>query len=220
MRISRFLPLAVTLGVEMAAVVVVVALRRHPDIAVDWGHLDSWLRNTSPESVLASAAFHVGAAATGWLLLATLAYLAARMLRMGRIAATLGTATLPIVRRAVDRTILVVATTATLAAPAAALGQESTELMPPGTKSIGYDTAAQAVETAPPPPPTTAADRYVVRRGDSFWRIAAARVAPSSDVAGYWVRLVNENRGSLRSGNPDLIYPGEAFVLPPLDDKP
>jgi hypothetical protein len=34
------------------------------------------------------------------------------------------------------------------------------------------------------------------------------------EVAAYWVRVLVANRGRLRSGNPDLIYPREYVRLP------
>jgi nucleoid-associated protein YgaU len=55
---------------------------------------------------------------------------------------------------------------------------------------------------------------HVVAAGESLWTIAAARIAPGTDVAPYWARVVEANRSTLRSGHPNLIYPGEAIALP------
>ena len=64
---------------------------------------------------------------------------------------------------------------------------------------------------------------YTVVPGDNFWAIAKAQVAaktgqePSeAEVASYWVKLIDANRSSIRSGDPDLIFPGEVFTLPPV----
>lgn len=54
---------------------------------------------------------------------------------------------------------------------------------------------------------------WTVRRGDNLWRIAAIG-AGHEDIADYWRRLITANAGLLRSGDPDLIYPGEQIVLP------
>jgi nucleoid-associated protein YgaU len=64
-----------------------------------------------------------------------------------------------------------------------------------------------------------------VVRGDNLWAIASARLAEvrgrraaelsDREVAAYWVTVVEANRG-LRSGDPDLIYPGEVVELPPV----
>jgi hypothetical protein len=81
---------------------------------------------------------------------------------------------------------------------------------------------------APPqsPAPEVASTPYVVATGDSLWTIAAGHLAhatgravaalPADEVASYWVRVVDANRDALRSGNPNLIYAGEALELPPL----
>lgn len=67
----------------------------------------------------------------------------------------------------------------------------------------------------PPPAPVEAAPAvHVVAAGESLWTIAAVRVAPGADVAPYWARMVEANRATLRSGNPNLIYPGEVVELP------
>jgi hypothetical protein len=60
-----------------------------------------------------------------------------------------------------------------------------------------------------------------VQPGDNMWRLAESHLAltlgrppSSSEVAPYWRRVVEANRGLIRSGNPDLIFPGEVLVLP------
>jgi nucleoid-associated protein YgaU len=65
-----------------------------------------------------------------------------------------------------------------------------------------------------------------VVRGDNFWTIARTRLAEvrgrraadlsDREIAVYWVTVVEANRGRLRSGDPDLIYPGEVVELPPV----
>lgn len=64
---------------------------------------------------------------------------------------------------------------------------------------------------------------YTVVSGDNFWKIAKNQVRnglgrePSNaEVANYWVKLIDANRATIRSGDPDLIFPGEVFQLPPL----
>ncbi len=62
---------------------------------------------------------------------------------------------------------------------------------------------------------------YVVARGDNFWAIADAHLTlvrgsspTNSQIATYWRQMVDANRTTITSGNPDLIYPGEQIVLP------
>ena len=61
--------------------------------------------------------------------------------------------------------------------------------------------------------------------GDNLWTIARDHLAEARggadeptrrEVAAYWLRVVEANRDRLVSGDPDLIYPGERTVLPPV----
>jgi nucleoid-associated protein YgaU len=65
-----------------------------------------------------------------------------------------------------------------------------------------------------------------VAEGDNLWTIARARLVEirkrraselsDREVAAYWIKVVAENRRRLRSGDPNLIYPGETIELPPV----
>ncbi len=73
---------------------------------------------------------------------------------------------------------------------------------------------------APAPGPTI----YTVQVGDNLWTIAERHVtaatgrAPSeAETARYWSTLVDVNRDEIRSGDPDLIFPGERIQCPPVD---
>lgn len=50
---------------------------------------------------------------------------------------------------------------------------------------------------------------YTIRKGDTLWGIAKSRYGNG----GLWSEIWNNNRGNLRSGNPNLIYPGEVIRL-------
>ena len=61
----------------------------------------------------------------------------------------------------------------------------------------------------------------VVEPGDHLWKISRTeltrrlgRSAAPDEVAPYWLSVIDANRDSLRSGDPDLIYPGESITLP------
>lgn len=63
-----------------------------------------------------------------------------------------------------------------------------------------------------------------VERGDHLWKISARHLAdfyqrpPSNrEVSPYWRDTIETNRNRLRSGDPDLIYPGEEVALPPIE---
>ena len=71
------------------------------------------------------------------------------------------------------------------------------------------------------------ADVVTVAPGDHLWGLAAAHVAASEgravqdlapdEIVDAWREVVETNRGHLRSGDPDLIHPGEDITLPSLD---
>lgn len=93
---------------------------------------------------------------------------------------------------------------------------------PPATRPPAGGPQPVAPPRRPATPPTTASSRrpgpvvHEVVAGDSLWRLAARRVG-SRDVeavGAYWLRVVAANRDRIRSGDPDLIYPGERIVLP------
>ena len=66
------------------------------------------------------------------------------------------------------------------------------------------------------------ASTYEVRPGDHLWSIAedvltqrtGRAIVPDHEIAPFWRTLIEANRDSLRSGNPDLIYPGEVLTIP------
>ncbi len=80
------------------------------------------------------------------------------------------------------------------------------------------------VHISDPPHTVAPTETYLVVPGDSFWRIAAVRVEAHlgriptpSEIAGHWRVLIAANQDRLAiPGNPDLIFPGDELVLPPL----
>lgn len=64
---------------------------------------------------------------------------------------------------------------------------------------------------------------YVVQPGDSIWSVSFVHLhrsrtgpVPDPEVLRVWRQVVDLNRGRLRSGDPDLIFPGEILTLPDL----
>ncbi|MCP4306751.1 MAG: LysM peptidoglycan-binding domain-containing protein [bacterium] len=101
------------------------------------------------------------------------------------------------------------------------------------TPTIANEPASPQVPTAPvaeAPKPTPAiraiatepsptATKYTVVAGDSLWAIALREVGQGADgdaaaVTSYWRQVMAANRTTLRSGDPNLIYPGEIVTLP------
>ena len=66
-----------------------------------------------------------------------------------------------------------------------------------------------------------AQESVVVQSGDHLWKISARhleqileRPAETAEIDPYWRAVIETNRASLTSGDPDLIYPGEVIALP------
>jgi LysM repeat protein len=80
-----------------------------------------------------------------------------------------------------------------------------------------------SVATGPPPPDPTV---HATVTGDDLWSIAATELAQVSgrpiaslsnaEVAAYWQRVCDANQAHLRSGDLNLIYPGDQIALPPI----
>jgi nucleoid-associated protein YgaU len=99
------------------------------------------------------------------------------------------------------------------------------------TTTTTTSTTAPPSATSPTPAPTPRASRrdtpprhartHVVRAGDNLWAIARATLiargvsAPAdAAIVPYWRAVIAANTGTLRSGDPNLIYPGEIVTLP------
>lgn len=66
-------------------------------------------------------------------------------------------------------------------------------------------------------------ESVVVEPGDHLWKISAAHLSDvldrtplSDEIVPYWTEVIDTNSDTLRSGDPDLIYPGEVVHLPDL----
>ncbi len=106
------------------------------------------------------------------------------------------------------------------------------ERVPQSPTTAGATTATATPTTTATPTPTGSGRpgsqapgsfEYVVVPGDHLWGIAERHLAAKvgtvprkQDVADYWSRVIAGNRARLRSGNPNLIFPGEVIVLPAL----
>lgn len=65
--------------------------------------------------------------------------------------------------------------------------------------------------------PSPEADSVIVQKGDHLWKISARHLGnevSNNEVAPYWLEVIDVNTPHLRSGDPDLIYPGEVVTLP------
>lgn len=194
---------------------------------------------TAPvESTLGAFALWALAAIAGWFVVTGFAYTLACLSGRSEVAHRIGRFTPRFVRKLADRAVALSLTVAVLGTAGSAAAHESAD---GGDQPAGTDThrlaeiphpgirrltsnhepgTAIATEARPVNP----AEEHVVTRGDNLWRIAAAHLAdfPQApiDLRAYWLMVIEANRDHLRSGDPDLIYPGESIVLPRLPGKP
>lgn len=70
---------------------------------------------------------------------------------------------------------------------------------------------------------STYSNTVTVRPGDHLWKISAhhldelrGRSPEDEEISLYWRAVIAVNLPGLRSGDPDVIYPGETVVLPPV----
>ena len=85
----------------------------------------------------------------------------------------------------------------------------------------------EAGEPEPAAPLTAVANQpteVVVKSGDHLWSLAEQRLTQvrgqgvsDTEIALYWLKVIETNLSRIRSGDPDLIVPGEILLLPGID---
>lgn len=201
-------------------------LGRQDWLAVDWSDPAGWLTATETEAVLAALARLVGLALIGWIGMSTVAYFVVRLL--GMPAGAVRWLSIGPFRRAVDALLAGYLMLGALAPVGAAT--DPGPQAPPSTREAvhpGYIPAPSDVPSRPAQPepagPAEKADTEEVEPGDHLWSMSAdemtevlGRVPTDAEIAAYWAEVVEANRHRIRSGDPDLIFPGEEIVLPPV----
>lgn len=212
-------------------------------LRVEWSDVAGWLTRTPLEDTVAATLRYIALGVGYWLLLSTLGYLTAMISGRRRWVDAAARITLPAIRKVAERVVASSLALSTMAAPLVGFGLDTPPSHP--TASVAPDYLP--FEVAPPmeasntphlseiplgiwdPEPEIsirldASLEVVVRPGDHLWALAERRMTevmgrPVADheIAPYWVRVIEANRSSIRSGNPDLIYPGEVIVLPAVD---
>lgn len=173
-------------------------------LAVDWPDLATWLQVNPAEDTLAASLRLIALGCAYWLTVTTVLYLLARLSRISQAIGAVEWATLPAVRRVVDRAAALTLTAAAIAGPSAPAfaeeppaivfdledgvptpritSDEETIIEPPGVNGPGYTPAAAGRRDVPSTTePTAAVDpaspsTYEVVTGDNLWCIAQAHV--------------------------------------------
>ena len=194
------------------------------------------LGSESLEGTLLITGRWIGLALGAWLIISQLLFTLAVATRTDWMIEVLRPVTLPIVRR-----MAAGAATITLSFSSVTAVAQS---VPEPTVVVGEGTATNLRQEATPTPVLrplvkqpvekfgatlapvgsySAPLMWQVQPGDHLWSIAGDHLAivlgrpPTRDEhRNYWVEVVEAARPIIRSGDPDLIYPGEEIPLPPM----
>ncbi len=227
---------------ELAAVALLVRVGRREPFVIPVDDLRRWARTADPVDAVAAVIRLVALVAATWLLVTTLLYVVARAADIPRALRTLERVTPPGARRVVDRALVMMAV-GVFVAPAGATvvtvrdGRSGSSATAPSTTTTSRaptpttPTSAQpgAVPVAVVPRTAAtpaAATTVVVRPGDNLWALAADHLAATTgrarptldntEIARYWAAVCDANRARVRSGNVNLIYPGDVILLPAI----
>jgi hypothetical protein len=175
--------------------------------AVGWWCLAGLVWPSAPEAQAMTVVRAVAGGLAGYLFVASVL-----AIRLPRVAP-----------RFVRRLVAGAVGTALLVAPMTASASSSRDEHPPVLRRIDEPEPPEVTNVvAPPTPDVGRATRFVtVEAGEHLWAVAErelatrlGRVPTDEEVVPFWQRLIDANQGRLRSGDPDLVFPGEQVVLP------
>lgn len=195
--------------------------------------LNSLRYRSDLEATLLTFGWVIATLVCGWLVVSQILYTAAVITRTDWLAAALRPITLPVVRHV---TAALASLTISLS-PMAAVAQTAPE---PTVVTAEYSNLRNEATPTPQLQPLVEVEpdliavpdgsyaaplTWLVRPGDHLWKIAGEhltivleRTPTESEHARYWVEVIDAARPVIRSGDPDLIYPGEEIPLPPTLD--
>jgi hypothetical protein len=239
--VRRSASLLVVLAGEAIAVVAVHRLGSRAPFNLPLDDVDPWLR-AAPADALAAALRVVALVLAGWLLVATIAYACASAASIPAAVRACEWVTPHAIRRTIDRALAVSIVAGAVTVPASAHHAGAVQDRPPPVSvdvRSGKSLGSLPSEWSPPVtvanapvvpvvdrPRASTAATVAVTPGDNLWELSAAalargtareRVAITDDeIARYWRSVCDVNRDTLRSGDVNVIYPGEVVALPPV----
>lgn len=192
------------------------------------GEWQQWFAEREPAEAFIALVRLAALVSCWYVLAATGAGVVARTVGARSLVRVTDAVSLPSVRAVVQWVVSagLTASTALTASPAVAARPASPAItmtrLPDSAPTVPVDPAAAGVAPSPPPPPPPAT-MWNVRPGQSLWTIARdvestrrGRQATDLEVSAYWRALIAANRDLLaESANPHLVFPGQAFRLPP-----
>lgn len=208
-----------------------VLLSMNPPLALDR------LGVGSLEEVLLTTGRGLGLVLAAWIVITQLLYTLAVVTRTDRMAEVLRPITLPIVRRMVAGAAAITISFGSVTAVAQTAPEPTIIVVDEGTTGdlrqeatptpvlqplMEHDVEEPDV-TLEPFGSYSAPLTWQVRSGDHLWSIAGEHLAivldrpPTRDEhRTYWVEVVEAAQPIIRSGDPNLIYPGEEIPMPPI----
>jgi hypothetical protein len=226
-------------AISSACAGALLRLGSHPWLRIDWSDPAAWLATAPALDAVVAVLRACGLGVAGWVAATSLLHLVAVATGAARAIRLTGMLVLPPVRRMVEAAVAGAVALASIHPMALAAPLEPPRPVPVETAEPAVHDAAQARR---PDPEWTAlrpgasgprrdlastpagAVEVTVTPGDNLWRLAERRLGevrgrPPGDgeIAPYWVEVIASNRHRLRSGDPDLIFPGEVLVMPPVE---
>ena len=193
--------------------------------------LTGWLTLTTVASIIAyTSRIAPAIRAVEWITIPPIRRLAQRATALSMVAASL---TAPVASLASEPppipVVVVLDEPTAVSLPVESPGP-SLEVANPAPRPGVRESSAEYVSPSTTLPQATSVDvepdgprRYTVMPGDNMWTITAAYLADELDtrptnaqIGAVWRTVMDLNRNSIRSGNVDLIFPGEQLILPPV----
>ena len=246
-RIARLAFVVCLLSGEVAAVLVFERLGRVAGFTAPHQGVARWLLHSPTEDLIATAGRLFGLALAWWLLAATVLSVARRIVPGWHRLRAFDALTPRVLRHALDRGLALglgasiafggmhPAGASAARGPTRAPVATVTTIATRGDQPVPRAPGTAGVPTVPRPragnspvaaPPSNNIRAVVVRAGDNLWVIARRALRPgagaptANEIVPYWRRLIAANAGTLRSHDPNLIFPGERVVLPPTSEGP
>lgn len=221
--------LSLVVFVSLAAALVTSTRRVASPSGWTWLELEAWF-DRQPVGAAFSALAAIGLVVVLYLIVSTVAIMVAgvartaHLPRVGRVAEAIA---IPVVRRTLAAMIGLGIAIAN-AGPAHATGSPPTIARmtqvaePTHPRPIATMRSLAAVPAAP-----ARESSWTIRPGDHLWGLAAAALAehwnaaPTDDeVSDYLALVIEHNRTTLAvPGHPDLVFPGQVFVRPPVPTR-
>ena len=211
----------VAIAITLMSLLAVVRLLSIPWLRIPTRDVAGWLSQADPETIAAALLVHGAMAAVLAMAVSVVSSLPRALLGLPPAARALASRWRPRVRRLTNRVAVGTITLTSLLPQLAAAREQSPGL--PIADAVDRTVSPGYLLLSPVDAHRSAhVDSIRVEPGDTLWAIAAnhlergTRREPSAaEISRHWRAIIDLNIDRLRSGDPDLIHPGEDILLPP-----